>query len=370
MPKIPPTRYSFPEESINFVLKKFREILETRAFLTAGKYCEEFERKFASYIGTRYAVSVNSGTAALEVIFRALDVNDKDIIIPTNTFAATAFAAVRAGARPIFADCTNDLTVSPEDVERKITDKTKVVVTVHIGGLVSPYTYELKKICKDKGIYLVEDAAQAHGSTLNNKKAGTFGIAGGFSFFPTKVMTTGEGGMIVTDSKEIYDKSQLLADQAKVGGRNYHELIGYNWRMTEFQALLGITQLEHLESFIKERIRIAQIYNEGFKEIPSLKPLEIPNNVRHNYYKYIVFVPKGFDRESLSQRLRKEYNVNLSGYVYELPCHLQPVFKRYWQESLPVSEDLCSRHICPPVYVAMKDEEAVYVVDSIKGCLE
>ena len=369
MKKIPPTKYCFPPESIDFVTERFREILETGAFLTMGKYCEEFERKFASYVGSKYAISVNSGTAALEAIFTALDIKGTDIIIPSNTFAATAFAAIRAGGHPIFADCAKDLTVDPDDVKKKITDKTKAVVTVHIGGLVSPHTYELMEICENKGIYLVEDAAHAQGSMLDNKKAGTFGVAGAFSFFSTKVMTTGEGGIIVTNDEDVYDKTRLLRDQAKINGRNYHEQVGSNWRMTEFQALLGITQLANLESFIRERTRIARIYDDGLKKIPFLEPLEVPSNVRHDYYKFVVFTPKGFDRESLKQRLRKEYNVRLGGYVYDLPCHLQPVFKSYFQESLPVSEDLCSRHICPPIYVTMKDEEANYVVNSIRRCL-
>lgn len=370
MKKIPPTRYHFPTDSIDFIVENFREILETGAYLTMGKYCEEFERKIASYIGSRYAVSVNSGTSALEAIFSALDIKGADIIIPSNTFAATAFAAIRAGGRPIFADCLDDLTVSPEDVERKMTDKTKVVVTVHIGGLVSPRTYELIEMCENRGIYLVEDAAHAHGSMLDNKKAGSFGVAGAFSFFPTKVMTTGEGGMIVTNNEEIYEKTRLLRDQAKVRGENFHEEIGYNWRMTEFQALLGITQLGHLESFIMERTRIARIYDEAFKSTPSLKPIDVPLNVRHNYYKYIIFTTKEFNREFFSQKLRKEYGVSLSGYVYELPCHLQPAFKEYARESLPVSEDLCSHHICPPVYVTMNNEDAAYVANSMKKCLD
>ena len=368
MKKIPPTKYYFPRESIDFVTQRFREILESGAFLTMGKYCDEFEREYARYVGSKYAVSVNSGTAALEAIFRTLNIKDKDIIIPSNTFAATAFAAIRAGGRPIFADCAKDLTVDPDDVKKKITDKTKVVVTVHIGGLVSPHMYKLTEICENKGIYIVEDAAHAQGSMLDNKKAGTFGVAGAFSFFSTKVMTTGEGGMITTNDEEIYEKTRLLRDQAKVDSRNYHEEVGYNWRMTEFQALLGTTQLANLESFIKERTRIARIYDDGLGKVPSLEPLELPSNIRHNYYKYIVFTAKGVDRESLAQRLRKEYNVKLGGYVYDLPCHLQPVFRKYQQGSLPVCEDLCSRHICPPVYVTMKDEEAAYVVDAIRRC--
>lgn len=261
------------------------------------------------------------------------------------------------------------MTIDPEDVKKKVTDKTKAIVTVHIGGLVSPHTSDLVELCENKGISLVEDAAHAHGSMLDNRKAGTFGVAGAFSFFSTKVMTTGEGGMITTNDAEIYEKVKLLRDQAKVGGREYHEIVGNNWRMSEFQAILGLVQLELLDYFIAERQRLARIYDKEFENVPLLKPLRVPQNVRHNFYKYVVFTPRGFDRDALRQRMKTEFGASLSGCVYELPCHLQPVFKNLTHGSLPVTEDLCSRHICPPVYVTMTDEEAAYVVDSIRRCL-
>jgi dTDP-4-amino-4,6-dideoxygalactose transaminase len=368
MPQIPAFKYYFPPEKIDWVLQKYREILETGSFLSTGKYCKEFEDKFASYVGSKFSVATNTGSSALEAIFNAIDVRGSDVIVPTNTFAATPFAVARAGGHPVFADCTSDLTVDPDDVKKKITDRTKAVVTVHIGGLVSPRTRELVEICEENGIPLVEDAAHAHGSELDKKKAGTFGIAGGFSFFSTKVMTMGEGGIIVTDDDKIRDKTQLLRDQAKSGGREYHEVVGSNWRMSEHQALLGIVQLELLDHFIDQRTRIARAYDEGFSNVPGFEPLETPKGVRHNYYKYVVFGERGFDRASLRQKLKQNFGISLSGCVYELPCHLQPVFRDVGQQGLPVSEDLCARHICPPVYVTMKDSEASLVTDSIRKC--
>jgi len=369
VPQIPAFKYHFPPEKIEWVLEKYREILKTGSFLSMGNYCKEFEEKFASYVGSKFSVATNTGSSALEAILSAIDVRGSDVIVPTNTFAATPFAVLRAGGRPVFADCTNDLTVDPDDVKKKITNDTKAVVTVHIGGLVSPRTRDLMDICEKDGIPLVEDAAHAHGSELDGKKAGTFGIAGAFSFFSTKVMTMGEGGIIVTDDDKIRDKAQLLRDQAKSGGREYHEVVGTNWRMSEHQALLGIVQLEMLDQFISQRMRVARVYDKEFSNVPGLEPLEIPRNVRHNYYKYVVFGARGLDRGSLRQKLKQTFRVSLSGSVYELPCHLQPVFKQANEEALPMSEDLCARHICPPVYVAMEDSDAMYVVDSIRKCV-
>jgi len=364
--KLYPTKPYFSQESIEFIVGNFREILEGKSFLTLGKYCEEFEKRFADYIGSKFAATTNSGTSALEAALTAVDVRGYDVIVPTNTFGATVFAVIRAGGRPVFADCLEDLTVDPDDVKKRLTPNTKVVITVHIGGMLSPATYELVDICRETGLLLIEDAAQAHGSALDGKKAGSFGVAGAFSFFSTKVMTTGEGGMVTTDDMEIHNKVLLIRDQAKVNNMNYHETLGYNWRLTEVQALMGITQLMHLDDFIKRRQEIAAIYNEELREFPNLELLEVPSNVHHNYYKYIAFVPHGIDREKLRSNLRKGFNVPLGGYVYEIPCHEQPAFKEYHMATLPKSEDLCRRHIAPPTYYTLRDDEARYIADSLK----
>jgi perosamine synthetase len=369
--KIPATKAYFNTEDKRFILQKFDEILDGESFLAQHKYCEEFERLFSEYTGSKFGATTNSGTSALEVIFRSLGCKGYDVIVPTNTFAATAFAVIHAGGRPIFADCSTDLTVDPEDVKRKITKNTKAIVTVHIGGLVSPQTEELKELCEEKDIYFVEDAAHAHGSMLNNQKAGTFGIAGAFSFFSTKVMTSGEGGMIVTDNENLYNKAKILRDQAKIkkgNYQNYHEDLGYNWRMTEVQALMGITQLKNLENFIARRNELAKIYDEELSDLQNLTILERPANVRHNYYKYIAFL-SGVNRDKLHEGL-KVRGINMGGYVYEIPLHLLPVFEEFSHRRLPVAEDLCSRHICPPIYYTLSDDEAMYVGKSIKEYLK
>lgn len=370
MKEISSTKYYFPPKSIDFIIEKYRELLRTGSFLTLGKYCEEFEKEFASYIGSKYAVAVNSGTAALEIIFRKLNVDGFDVIVSTNTFAATVFAIIRAGGRPIFADCSSDLTIDPNDVKKRLTDKTKVAVTVHVGGMVSPNTYDLMDLCERENIFLVEDAAHAHGSAFDNKKAGTFGVAGAFSFFPTKVMTTGEGGMIVTNESTIYEEARLLRDQAKIQNENFHEKMGYNWRMTELQAIMGLAQLDNLEEFISKRTEIAKIYDRELQEAKHISLLRVPKRVRHNYYKYVVFLPKVVNHEPLQRKLKSEFGISLGGYVYKVPCHLQPVFKSYAQSSLPNSEDLCNRHLCPPIHVQMTSDDAVYVAQSLRKCLK
>jgi dTDP-4-amino-4,6-dideoxygalactose transaminase len=361
--RVPAQRYDFPDEDIEAVLEQARSLLKARGFLTLGTHGEEFERRFAQYTGTAHAVAVNSGTGALEIILRALRVDGHDVVVPTNTFAATPFAVLRAGGRVIFADCGDDLLVDPSDVERRLTSRTKAVIVVHIGGLITPAVLALQELCRTRGIALIEDAAQAHGSRLAGRQAGTFGAAAAYSFFSTKVITTGEGGMIVTNDPEIADQARLLRDQAKVAGLNRHEHLGYNWRFTEFQAMLGLVQLARLDQFIQERQRVARVYDEVFGAATSVRPLEIPHQAAPNFYKYILFLPRIAD--GIAQRLSADYGVSLGGAVYDLPCHQQPVFAGIDSARLPRAEELCRRHVCPPIYPSLSDADARYVANSL-----
>jgi perosamine synthetase len=362
--RIPAQRYDVPAEDIDTILGELGALLRTRSFLSMGAHCATFERRFAEHVGCAHAVSVNSGTGALEIILRSLDVAGSEVIVPTNTFAATAFAVIHAGATPVFADCGEDLVLDPADVERRLSPATTAVVVVHIGGLVSPSTHRLDELCRRRGLVLVEDAAHAHGSALDGRRAGTLGEAAAFSFFSTKVMTTGEGGMITTDSEEIAQRARLLRDQAKVEGQNRHDLVGYNWRMSEVQAILGMTQLARLDAFIEERRRVARIYDRAFRDGPAcLRPLRIPSGAESNYYKYVLHCEA--DVESVGRRLFAEHGVRLGGAVYDVPCHEQPVFAPLARDPLPRSEHLCRHHICPPIYPSLTDEEARYVADSL-----
>jgi perosamine synthetase len=363
--RVPAQRYDFPEQDIDLVLDRFRELLSSRSFLTSGQYVEQFESEFAQLTGTSNAVAASSGTAALEVILRSLDVAGGEVIVPTNTFAATAFAVLHAGGRVVFADCADDMNVDPDDVERRITSNTKAVIAVHIGGLVTPSIIALAELCRTSGLPLIEDAAHAHGSSFDGRAAGTFGDAAAFSFFSTKVITTGEGGMVVTDRDDIAKAARVIGDQGKHGGRNFHEVEGHNWRMTEFQAIVGLAQLARLPEFIRERLRVATIYDERLASgHPGLRPIPIPAESDPNYYKYVVVVD-GKDIGVLGRRLADEFGVKLGGFVYDVPCHEQPVFAAFAQGRLPRAEHLCHHHICPPIYPSLRDGDASYVADAL-----
>lgn len=340
--------------------------------LTLGAQNRKFEQAFAAYTGSKNAIAVNSGTSALEIILRAIDVKGKEVIIPTNTFAATIFAAICAGATVRLCDMDEYFSIDPEKVRGMITPATKAVVVVHIGGMITPKMAKLQELCRERGVVLVEDAAHAHGSTLGGKQAGTFGDAASFSFYPTKVMTSGEGGMIITDSEAIANKARVFRDQGKESfSSNRIVELGYNWRMSEIHAIIGAKQLEHLAEFIGDRRRVAAIYDKGLEGASHVRAVAVPSGAASNYYKYLALLDEGIDRAALKKILKEKHSVSLSGEVYDVPCHLQPAFAGlgYGQGSLPDAERLCSRHICLPLYAGMADEEAMYVVDSLKKAI-
>ncbi len=365
--RIPAAKIQFLPEDRAWISERISEVLATGQ-LTLGKYGVQFEEEFARFCGCRHAVAVNSGTSALEIILRSLGVEGKDVLVPTNTFFATAAAVVHAGGRPVLVDMDPEsFGIRPEEIEKRLTPNTAGVVVVHIGGIISRRIKEIQDLCARKGIWLVEDAAHAHGSSHNGVKAGAFGIAAAFSFYPTKVMTSAEGGMIVTSNDKVAEEARIYRDQGKASfTQNAHVRMGYNWRMSEPHAIIGLKHLERLPMMIADRQKIAALYDEGLQGFRNLIPLKVPAGGTCNYYKYIAVPREKGDRKALKTLLRDRYGVSLSGEVYEEPLHRQPVFREYAPGSLPVSEDYCGRHICLPVFSGMKEEEARWVLTSLR----
>ena len=373
--RIPILRIPFTDEDISFVQSKIGEVLKSGQ-LAMGKYVSEFEKRFSEFVGTKYAVGVNSGTSALEICLRAIDVKDSSIIVPTNTFMATATSVIHAGGRVIFSDVSKkDLCMDAEDVNEKIQKNTKAVILVHIGGIITPQLKAIKEICEDHKLFLIEDAAHAHGSTIDGKKAGALGIAGAFSFYPTKVMTCGEGGMITTDDKAIYKKALMLRDHGKPDHRfNTHTEFGYNWRLSEIHAVIGLEQMNKIDWILEERRRDAKIYDEKLRGAEGIELIKISPIIKSSYYKYIVYLKEGVDRDYVKSRMKNEFGVELTGEVYADPCHSQPVFKKYPEMMLNKEGDkfmgaeyVCNRHICLPLYPGLTEEEVSYVAESLKS---
>lgn len=368
--KIPPARVVVPMEDRQHIVAAIDAVLESGR-LTLGPHTEEFEAGFAKTVGTRYAVAVNSGTSALEIALRCFGVEGREVVVPADTFFATAAAVVHAGGIPRFADIDGEtFALSQSAFEAAVNPQTAGVILVHIGGIVAPWASDLRAECDRRGLFLLEDAAHAHGSKHNGRAAGALGHAAAFSFYPTKVITSGEGGMITTDDERINREARGYRDQGKVDfNSNFHTLMGYNWRLSELHAIVGNYQLKRLDEFIGVREKIAAIYDERLSGVPGVKAVVTPRGGRNCYYKYMVMLPKGVDRAALKKTIREEYSVGLSGEVYDIPLHHQPVFAPYVDGVFPVAEDVCARHVCLPVFNNMTSKDAHTVVDALAAAL-
>ena len=367
---VPAARVVVDQADRKEITARIDEALRT-GNLTLGPQTREFEQAFAAAHQASHAIAVSSGTAALEIVLRAVGVAGRDVIVPANTFAATAYAVQAAGGRPVFADVdAATFALSPDTVAATLTPDTAAVVVVHIGGLISPHVETLAELTRAQGIALVEDAAHAHGSTLHGRYAGSFGVAGTFSFYPTKVITSGEGGMIVTADDRIRDEALIHRDQGKAAFHdNRHVRPGYAWRMSELHAATGVVHLRRLEQFLAVRRRIAARYDTGLDTLEGITALTVPAGARSNYYKYIAVLDDRIDRSELKRRLATDFAVSLSGEVYDRPLHHQPVFAALARAPLPVTERLCARHVCLPVHSDMTDAEADRVVEALAAVL-
>ena len=356
----------FPEESLNSILDEIKLVLKSGR-LTDGPYAQEFERKFAEYNKIKYAVSVNSGTAALDVALRYFKLAGREVIVPTNTFVSTPNSVLFAGGKPVFADMKADtLCIDIDDVRKKLSPKTAGIIVVHIAGLVCPQINELKELCEEKGLFLLEDAAHAHGAMIDGKMAGTFGDAGCFSFYPTKVMTTCEGGMIITNNSELAEEACCL----RTVGQNAQRqavMLGHNWRLNEMAAVVGKHQLEHLEEFVNKRNEVAKWYEKALSDVEGVSLFKAPSNFRHSYYKYPVKLADGIEREKLSVLLKEKYGVE-TGHVYYPPCHLQPFYMQNFgtkMGDLPVAETVLNKVMCLPMHYAVTKENVDYIRDAL-----
>jgi len=368
--KVPAAAIHFPEEDRGWILARIGECLESGR-LTLGPNGAAFEEAFAQLCQVRYAVAVNSGTSALEIILRTIGVEGREVVVPTNTFYATAGAVLHAGGRIRFADCEPEsFALDVASLRAALGPQTAAVILVHIGGIITPRIDEIRAMCDAAGVPLVEDAAHAHGCLLNGKSAGSFGRAAAFSFYPTKVMTSGEGGMIVTNDEAIYREAIVYRDQGKEGfATNFHVRLGYNWRMSEPHAVIGLAQLRRLGEFTARRAEVAAVYDAGLPGLaPRVAAVQPPPGSLSSYYKYMVLL-SGVDRAALKSVLREEFGVALSGEVYEIPCHLQPVFADVNHGPLPKAEDLCARHVCLPVSAKMTVDDARYVLESLEAAM-
>jgi dTDP-4-amino-4,6-dideoxygalactose transaminase len=367
---VPAARLVFPPDD-RAEIHALIEASLTSGSLTLGPHTADFETAFAQRHAVPYAIAVSSGTSAIEIILRHLDVDGAQVIVPANTFFATAAAVIHAGGRVRLADVdARTLALSAATVEAALTDQTAGVVMVHIGGLVSPETPAIRDLCARRGLFFVEDAAHAHGSSLDGVSAGSFGVGAAFSFYPTKVITSGEGGMIVTSDARMRDDAVIYRDQGKAGFLGgEHVRMGAAWRMSELHAAVGLVQLRRLDEFIATRRAAAAIYDEALASLDGVTTLPVPAACVSNYYKYVALLDPRVDRDALKRAMREEHSVSMSGEVYAAPLHYHPVFAKLDRDALPVSEAVCATQICLPIHSDMTGDEAERVVAALQAVL-
>jgi dTDP-4-amino-4,6-dideoxygalactose transaminase len=292
--------------------------------------------------------------------------------VPTNTFVATANAVIYAGGTPVLADIkATTLCLDPAEILKRITSRTKGVVVVHLAGFPCPEIDEIGNICREHGLFLMEDVAHAHGATIDGRKTGSLSQAGCFSFYPTKVMTTCTGGMLTTNDDKLAEYARSVRHHGV--GAGLHDIVnlGNDWLMDEISAVLGTYQLQSLEANIARRNNIARLYRSNLTGIPGLMTFNVPDNIRHVYYKYPVYLSSAVDTDRLTSIMKNNYSISL-GSVYDPPCHLQPVYQKLYgfhKGGFPVADAVLENVRCLPIYPQMTDNELDHVISSIKTVL-
>ena len=350
--KIPVAEPSIGDAELNLVI----EAVRSGWVSSKGRFIEEFEEKFAKYIGVRYGIATSNGTTALHLALTALGIKQGDeVIIPTLTFVAVANAVIYTGAKPILIDSHPDYwCIDLSKIEERITKKTKAIIPVHLYG----HPCDMTKIAGNHNLYVIEDCAEAHGAKYKDKKVGCFGDIACFSFYGNKIITTGEGGMCLTNREELAEKMRVLRDHGMDPNRKYwHEVIGFNYRMTNLQAALGVAQIEKIDEFMKRKRKIARTYNSLLKDIKGITlPPEMPW-AKNVYWLYSILVDEkefGISRDKLMINLA-ENGVETRRFFY--PIHTMPPYKKYADDDFHVAERLSSCGINLPSGIKLTKEE-------------
>jgi dTDP-4-amino-4,6-dideoxygalactose transaminase len=364
------------EDEIQAVVETLRS-----GWLTTGSKVREFEEAFAGYVGCRHAVAVNSGTAALHLALDAVGVKEGDeVLIPTMTFAATAEVVLYFKAKPVLVDCQPDtLNIDPDQIEKALTSKTKAIIPVHIGG--QPCDMErILEIARIHHLSVVEDAAHALPARYRGAMIGVIGDITCFSFYATKTITTGEGGMATTENPEWAERMRIMSlhgisrdawKRYTAEGSWYYEILypGFKYNLTDVAAALGVQQLRKADRFWEFRQRCATLYNAGFKDVPEITVPYVEPDVQHAWHLYVIQLnleQLGTSRNAFIELLKRE---NIGTSVHFIPLHLHPYYRDtfgYRPEDFPNASSAFERIVSLPIYPKMTDGDVQYVIEAVK----
>ncbi len=359
----------FPQEDIQPIMENIRKILEEGQFRN-GKNVKIFEDMVAGYIGVAGSVAFDSDSSAYETALRYFDVAGREVVVCTNSFISVPNSVVAAGGKPVFADISADtLSMDPQSLKQNILPNTKGVIVTHIAGFPNPHLKEIQAICKDKGLFLIEDATHAIGATINGQKAGSFGDAAVYAFTPTKVITTGEGGMLVSNNAGLCEFAKRYSFYGSGAGKTNFVDLGRHMVLPEISAVLGIYQLKRLDEFIARRNEIAESYDVAL-DIPDVfSTVKSPAGTKSSYYKYPLILDSKINKTTFTKRLFEDFGIE-TGNIFYPPCHMQGVYKKlgaYTYGSLSVSEEVLARTITLPMHTGLSDDDVTFVKDKVKA---
>ena len=361
-------RISIANPVLNGNEKKYiNECVDTGWISANGRFVREFEEKFAAFCGTKYAIACSNGTVTLHLALKALGIGPGDeVIMPTLTYIATANAVTYCGATPVFVDSERDTwNVDCADIEKKITERTKAIMPVHLYGLAANMD-AVMEIAKKYNLYVIEDAAEAHGAKWNGKAVGSIGDVGSFSFFGNKIITCGEGGMLTTNNEELYETMKLLRSQGVDPNKRYwHTTVAYNYRMTNLQAAIGLAQLEKIDWHLGERQRVAKLYDKYLPMLGDLVTVQaVPEQASHVYWMNSVMLSDKVSksRDQVMEEMEAR-NIEMRPLFY--PMHIMPPYEDSTVDC-PVAESLAARGINLPSHAMLTEEHVKYIVESLK----
>lgn len=374
-----------PEVTHKWILRKFETILQSGG-LIQGAHVKEFEDDACQMFNVKNAVATTSCGTGLETVLIASGIKGKRFIVPTQTFAASVNCIIRTGNTPLIVDVDSDTQCLSLDIIKKSMEEAGQgqiggVVLVHMSGLITPEMEEIEKYCKDNDLFLLTDDAHSYGAQLYNpykderRCSGTFGDAGVFSFYPSKIITTGEGGMITTNNDELAEKCRVVRNHGTTRNDGEYQGLDYgytcampssNYRMSEFHAVLGLAQNKYLQSFIERRNEIADIYNERLSKVEWLQTPFKDDMIKQTYWQYIVKITDGRDRTETLLRLLDEYEIPTAN-AYSPLCHEQEIYKGYLSSNgYKNSEEFITKIFSLPMYVEMTDEQVHYICRTIE----
>ena len=357
-------------------IEKVSSVIRRGMHWAIGPEIKEFESKTAEYLGAKFAVAMNSGTSALHAVLSAHGIGEGDeVIVPSFTFIATANSPLFVGAKPVFAEIEGTTYgLDPADVERRITPRTKAILPIHCGGLPCRIE-ELRQVADKHRLLLIEDAAESLGATVNGRKAGTLGDSAILSFCANKVITTGEGGMVITNSRDVYEKVKLVCSHGRVETSDYfssteqmeYVTLGYNFRMSTMTAALGIAQMGKIDEIIRLRRQHAQSLTQRLSGINAVTPPQVPKGFSHVYQLYTIRLR---DNARLRDKLMSHLlDRGIMTKVYFHPVHLTQFYRRkfgYKEGDLPVTERIASEVLTLPMFPTMTREERDYVAEMVQ----